>query len=207
MITITSQPAPTGDLVSPYAPIVYELEATTAYANPPIIKAKLAINAQSFGVILPQPHYFESGGVYKFRFDISELLRQYLSNTDTFNLGGNTNIMPAPDEANAGFAKQCVFEVNFDEWEASGTNGIYELSVNSITSNQLIGLNIAVNAGLLEDDLPSYGFVYPFKFLTNAPERQGTTTDSKNYLSFYSFPYRWQRRIQPFSTSQGRRYI
>lgn len=184
-ITITTQPAPVGEILTPYAPVTYNLTATTAYGNAPIIKAQLDINGSNFSAEFSQPHYKYLAGTYFFRFDIAELLRNYLSNTDTFDLAGNANVMPAVDEANANFAKRCYFKVVFTLYESSGANGIYQNSGFDATSDALYALNIAANQDLLESELPNYGFNLPFKFLTNAPTKQAIGINDKAYLSFF----------------------
>lgn len=185
-MALITQPTPSGDVLSIYAPVSYELTATTIYGNPPIIKAQLYINGSAYGSEYAQPHYKNISGTYYFIFDVSERLRSYVSNTDTFDLGGNTNVKPAADAANAGFAKQCDFYVVFTVWESSGVNGIYEATATTYTSNNLYGLSIAVNQYISETSIEFYGATLPFKFLTAAPARQSLMLGDKAYLSFFS---------------------
>jgi hypothetical protein len=182
-LTITAQPAPTIGVVSAYAPILYTIEATTAYPNPPLIKAKVYVNGVVFGTEMPQTYLSEAGGVYTFEFDISERVQRYLSNTDTFNLGGLAGVIPAADESNEGFAKRCEFYVQFDQWDASGATGIYETTAFTDDSNALYAVNLAANQYISEDDMQFYISVLPIKFMTNSPTAQAIGTNDYAYLS------------------------
>lgn len=201
-MALITQPTPSGDILSIYAPISYELTATTAFGNPPIIKAEVFINGVLFGNEYAQPHYKVISGTYYFRFDVSERLRSYVSNTDTFDLGGNTNVEPAANASNAGFAKECTFYVVFTVWESSGVNGVYEASATTYTSNSLFGLNIAANQYIDENTIEDYGAVLPFKFLTAAPNKQALSLGDKAYLSFFDRgASRRGFRVQTYSTA------
>lgn len=201
-MALIAQPTPAGDVLSIYAPVSYELTATTIYGNPPLIKAQLYINGLAYGNEYAQPHYKAISGTYYFLFDVSERLRTYTNNTDTFDLGGNTNVKPADNVANAGFAKKCEFKVVFTVWESSGINGIYEVTATTYTSNSLFGLSIAVNQYISESSIKNYGATLPFKFLTAAPTRQALALGDKAYLSFFSRGNtREGVRIRTYSTS------
>lgn len=184
-ISINQQPAPVGDLLAVYAPIKYEIAATTSYGNAPLVKAQVYINGGVYKTPYPQFHLSYIGGIYYFNFDVSEILRTYMSNTDTMNLGGNTNTIPPADQSNSGFSRKCEFKVVFELWEPSGVNGIYENSGTDATSSTLYAINIAPSQFLLESEIPNYGSVLPFKFLTSAPEVATTQIDGKAYLSFW----------------------
>lgn len=201
-MALIAQPTPAGDVLSIYAPVSYELTATTIYGNPPLIKAQLYINGLAYGSEYAQPHYKAISGTYYFLFDISERLRSYTNNNDTFNLGGNTNVKPADNVSNAGFAKKCEFEVVFTVWESSGVNGIYEATATTYTSNSLFGLSIAANQYISETSIEFYGATLPFKFLTAAPTRQTLALGDKAYLSFFSRgASREGMRIRTYSAS------
>lgn len=184
-LTIVSQPAPTIGVVSGYAPILYTLEATTLYPNPPIIKAKVYINNVVFGSELVQTYLSELTGTYTFEFDISERIQRYLSNTDTFNLGGLATVIPAVGESNEGFAKRCEFYVKFNEWQASGATGIYELSAFSAESNLLYAINLAANQNITEVSMQDYISILPIKFMTNSPTTQAIGLNDYAYLSMW----------------------
>lgn len=182
---ITIQPAPVGNVLSALAPVIYEVTATSTGANPPIIKAQLYINGVAIGALKPQSHYLESSGVYTFRFDFAQALQQYLSNTDTFLIGGNTNTQPAADAANVGFMKKCAFYVVFSVYQSVAPYGIYESSGTTYTSNTIYALNLAVNQFLPEGDIVKYTGTLPLRFLTNAPKTQSIALDEIRYLSFF----------------------
>lgn len=202
-MAIILQPTPSGDLLSIYAPIIYELEETTIYGNAPIIKAQLFISGQPYGNEYVQPHYARTPTLaYLFRFDISELLRAYTDNEDTFNLGGNTNVQPAANAANAGFMKRLNFYVEFTVWESSGQGGIYEDSGIIYNSNTLFGLSVAANQYLDENSIEFFGGVFPTRFLTNAPKRQAIGLGEKLYLSYFNRgSSREGMRIQTFNAA------
>lgn len=195
-LTITAQPAPTIGVVSGYAPILYTLEATTLYPNPPIIKAKVYINNVVFGSELVQTYLSEAGGTYTFEFDISERIQRYLSNTDTFNLGGLATAIPAVGESNEGFAKRCEFYVKFNEWQASGATGIYELSAFSTESNPLFAVNLAANQYITEDTMQDYISILPIKFMTNSPTTQAIGLNDYAYLSIWYLDDYSRQRIK-----------
>ena len=203
-LTITAQPAPTIGVVSGYAPILYTLEATTLYPNPPIIKAKVYINNVVFGSELVQTYLSEAGGTYTFEFDISERIQRYLSNTDTFNLGGLATVIPAVGESNEGFAKRCEFYVKFNEWQASGATGIYELSAFSADSNPLFAVNLAANQNITEVSMQDYISILPIKFMTNSPTMQAIGLNDYAYLStWYLDGYNRQRIKFSMYTESG----
>lgn len=184
---IITQPTPAGDILSVYAPVRYELSAAGYFgSNPPVIRAFVYIN----GIVVnlySQGHYSRDGlGNYFFVFDIAETLRAFVNHTDTFIFDGNANVMPAPNAANANFAKKCEFYVEFQIWESTGVNGVYEDSGTAFTSNTLYGLSIAANQYLAEDDIQLFGAVLPYRFLTNAPKRQVLSLGDKAYLSFFN---------------------
>jgi hypothetical protein len=200
-MALVAQPMPSGDLLSIYAPISYELTAAFAFGKPPIIKAQLYINGATYGREITQPHYVISGD-FKFRFDVSELLRTYAKNEDTFNLGANTNVQPTADASNAGFAKRCTFYVVFVVWEGSGVNGIYEHTAITYTSNSLLGLNIAANQYLDEQSIEYFGGALPTRFLTNAPMRQSMALNEKLFLSYFNRGNsREGMRVQTFNST------
>lgn len=203
-LTIIAQPAPTIGVISGYAPILYTLEATTLYPNPPIIKAKVYINNVVFGSELVQTYLSEAGGTYTFEFDISERIQRYLSNTDTFNLGGLATVIPAVGESNEGFAKRCEFYVKFNEWQASGATGIYELSAFSAESNPLFAVNLAANQNITEVSMQGYISILPIKFMTNSPTTQAIGLNDYAYLStWYLDGYSRQRIKFSMYTESG----
>jgi hypothetical protein len=182
---ITVQPAPVGGVLSALAPVVYEVTATTLLANPPLVKAQLFINGAAYGASATQQHYSVALGAYAFRFDLSLALQQYLSNTDTFAVGANTNTAPAPDASNVGFAKKCEFYVVFTVWESSAPFGIYEATPTTYTSSTLYALNLAASQFVSEAQIEDYTAVLPLKFLTLAPKTQGVYANEALYLSFW----------------------
>lgn len=184
-ITLASQPAPVGDLLTPYAPVKYELTATTAFTNPPVVYATLFINGVQAGEPYIQPHYQNLAGTYYFRFDIAERLRDQLNNTDTFLQGANTNTLPAADAANIGFARKCEFYVVFELYEASGAVGQLFPSGLTQTSTTLYAINIAANIGITLTDIENLGSVLPFNFMTNEPKIKAIPLASDEYLSFW----------------------
>lgn len=193
-LTIVSQPAPTIGVVSAYAPILYTVECTTAYLNPPIVKARVYINTVLFGSELVQMHLSELTGTYTFEFDISERIQRFLSNTDTFNLGGLATVIPAAGESNEGFAKRCAFYVTFDQWDASGATGIYEATAFTEDSNELYAINLAANQYVDEEGIQDYISILPIKFMTNSPTTQAIGTNDYAYLStWYLDGYSRQR--------------
>lgn len=203
-LTITAQPAPTIGVVSGYAPILYTLEATTLYPNPPIIKAKVYINNVVFGSELVQTYLSELTGTYTFEFDISERIQRYLSNTDTFNLGGLATVIPTVGESNEGFAKRCEFYVKFNEWQASGATGMYELSAFSAESNPLFAINLAANQNITEVSMQDYISILPIKFMTNSPTTQAIGLNDYAYLStWYLDGYSRQRIKFSMYTESG----
>ncbi len=184
-IAFASQPAPVGDLLTPYAPVKYELTATTAFTNPPVVYATLFINGTQAGEPYVQPHYQNLAGTYYFRFDMAERLRDQLNNTDTFLQGANTNTVPAPDAANVGFARKCEFYVIFELYEASGAVGQLEPSGDTETSTTLYAINIAANIGITLTDIENLGSVLPFNFMTNQPKDKAIPLNANEYLSFW----------------------
>jgi hypothetical protein len=202
-LTITAQPAPTIGVVSAYAPILYTIAATTTYPNPPLVKAKVYVNGVVFGTEMPQTYLSEAGGVYTFEFDISERIQRYLSNTDTFNLGGLATVIPAADESNEGFAKRCEFYVKFNQWDASGATGIYELSAFSAESDPLYAVNLAANQYISEDNMQDYISILPIKFMTSSPTAQAIGSNDYAYLStWYLEDYSRQRvRFRLYNSS------
>lgn len=203
-LTIVAQPAPTIGVVSAYAPILYTVESTTAYANPPIVKAKVYVNNVLFGTEMVQMHLSELTGTYTFEFDISERIQRFLSNTDTFNLGGLATVIPAVGESNEGFAKRCEFYVKFNQWDASGATGIYELSAFSAESNPLFAINLAANQYVDEEGIQDYISILPIKFMTNSPTTQAIGLNDYAYLStWYLDGYNRQRVKFSLYTSSG----
>ncbi len=182
---ITTQPAPVGGVLSALAPVVYEVTATSVTSNPPLLKAQLYINGVAFGAPMPQQHYSVLAGVYTFRYDIALALQQYLSNSDTFAVGSNTNTMPAADAANVGFMKKCEFYVVFTVWQSTAPFGIYEPSVTTYTSTTLYAINAAASQFLSESTIAAYTSVLPAKFFTYAPTTQGILQNEAAYLSFW----------------------
>jgi hypothetical protein len=195
-LTITAQPAPTIGVVSGYAPILYTIECTTAYANPPIVKAKVYINNVVFGSELVQTYLSELTGTYTFEFDISERIQRYLSNTDTFNLGGLATIIPAEGESNEGFAKRCAFYVTFDQWDASGATGQYETTAFTDDSNELYAVNLAANQNITESSMQDYISILPIKFMTNSPTTQAIGLNDYAYLSTWYLEGYTRQRIK-----------
>jgi hypothetical protein len=201
---ITVQPAPSGDILSVYAPIVYEVEASSVVTNPPIVKAQLYINGAEFGSSFAQPPYLTAALDSRFRFDLSEQLRTFMNNEDTFISGGNTNVAPPANEANTGFAKKCEFYVEFTVWQSTGLGGIYEASGVSFVSNTLFGLNIAVNQYIIETEIEKIGVVLPLRFMTDAPLKQSLSLGDKAYLSFFDTgSSRRGMRVQTFDATGG----
>lgn len=193
-LVIAAQPAPTIGVVSAYAPILYTVEATTTYANPPIVKARVYVNNVLFGTEMMQMFLSELTGTYTFEFDISERIQRFLSNTDTFNLGGLATVIPAVGESNEGFAKRCEFYVKFNQWDASGVTGQYEISAFSADSNPLFAVNLAADQYITEDSMQEYISILPIKFMTNSPTVQAIGSNDYAYLStWYLSAYSRQR--------------
>lgn len=164
-ITIIQQPTGIG-IKRAYEPMLYKVGVITAGTAEPVVLAILVVDGSPFGEptqISPQEF---TAGQYVFYYDPKILLQDYFNNEQSWGaINTQTNkINPAPNEANTGFSKSCIFTINFIALEQIPPNS-YLAPTDNIVSNVLQAYNAKATSASVENT--SDYFSLPAQWLHN----------------------------------------
>jgi hypothetical protein len=184
-IVIIEKPTPAASVLRAYEPMLYKVGITTIGTAAPALLAFVLINGQPFGqpVTLSFTEIETSPAVrYIFYYDPKLIIQSYFGNEDNWlSINAQTSTsLPAPNQANTGFAKKCVFTVTFVAYEEIPP-ATSLAPTDTVVSLPLTSFNAAAYPTSIKNLTPF--FQYPAEWANNYPKLNADTKKATAYTS------------------------